>query len=815
MIFLKTTDLALVLSAGLLIGSSHAACRDEGATSSRLTRSMVTDEITVIIKKSLATKQKATKVMEFLIAHDVTVTPGQVQSVKRTINTASVKDILSGFGVEFDSLPEDGYATDLAGPNDMTLTPTVGVPHHDVLVNADDMVLPPPPEEDDLSGPFIDISDIPPPPADFLSSLIVTPVATTNLDQPGNMAVTPAMINDSPLPVHNAADADEHYGEQGRSASRSAAVFAADRGKHTVINSLLATIKDDDYKIKIIKSLADIKDAGIRSTVATLAQSLFTESMSVHHKINIIKVLAKIQDKYPNASIVALALDQPLFTESMGVYDKIQIIEKLAKIKDEKTRTSAVTLAQTLFTESMGVYDKINIIENLAKIKDEKIRTSAVTLAQPLFTESMGVYDKINIIESLAKIKDEKTAISTTALAPLLFREGMSVHHKINIIKNLAKIQGAGIRISVTTLAQPFIREGMGFNSAEYIIGSLGVIQSRDERQAFSTAAQTLITPRMNADDVARILWALHQGRVGQGINVTDRAAVVLAQIDIDMGQGLRTEEVFARTIQLIANPETPFTREARVVAQEALTAERRLIYDAYKDLASNPQTAALVAKNLPTDESEFKDIMSDVTDTITAVLKQKDLSDKERFRLNTAIQGVDYALRIRPDFKGERDLPTLGQVFGLLYKTLDSASLNDQIKIHSAMHFQEVQNLFPKDAGIHMNAGLFLESPEGINFIKMIQDEIDHLKTALKPRNMRWIQRARATARLNVMSPLVEALFMAMRGHNINLLSPAEPNRKACADGVYLGAMRALSEVPSFMGAASGMQAVEVVDCG
>ncbi|MDC0349274.1 hypothetical protein OAN21_02580 [Alphaproteobacteria bacterium] len=45
-------------------------------------------------------------------------------------------------------------------------------------------------------------------------------------------------------------------------------------------------------------------------------------------------------------------------------------------------------------------------------------------------------------------------------------------------------------------------------------------------------------------------------------------------------------------------------------------------------------------------------------------------------------------------------------------------------------------------------------------------------------------------------------------------MLSPAEPNRKACADGVYLGVMRALSEVPAFREGAQGMQAVNIVNC-
>jgi hypothetical protein len=206
MTFLKTTALALVLSAGLFIGSSHAAFRDEGDASSRLTRSMVTDEIKDIVGQSLATKQKATKVMELLIAHKVTITPGQVNIVKQTINTASVSAILKGFGVEFDRLPEDGHVTpptmDLDGPGDMAVTPAmVNVPHHDGVLpppppmpetDADDFVVlglpdlplpPPPPPADFLPAPTPVGLGIPtpppPPPAGFFATPAPNPVVTT------------------------------------------------------------------------------------------------------------------------------------------------------------------------------------------------------------------------------------------------------------------------------------------------------------------------------------------------------------------------------------------------------------------------------------------------------------------------------------------------------------------------------------------------------------------------------------------------------------------------------------------------------------
>ena len=112
----------------------------------------------------------------------------------------------------------------------------------------------------------------------------------------------------------------------------------------------------------------------------------------------------------------------------------------------------------------------------------------------------------------------------------------------------------------------------------------------------------------------------------------------------------MRTEEVFARTIQLLEGPEAPFTRQAQKVAQEALTAERTLNYDAYKHLATDPETAGLVAAALPADDFNQRDLLSDVKNKITTALKQEGLSDQERFRLKTASQGADYARHIRPN---------------------------------------------------------------------------------------------------------------------------------------------------------------------
>lgn len=50
--------------------------------------------------------------------------------------------------------------------------------------------------------------------------------------------------------------------------------------------------------------------------------------------------------------------------------------------------------------------------------------------------------------------------------------------------------------------------------------------------------------------------------------------------------------------------------------------------------------------------------------------------------------------------------------------------------------------------------------------------------------------------ARAEKMMPLTEALFMVMRGHNDVLLDSEEGNEPACAEGAYLGMLKAIAEL-------------------
>lgn len=59
-----------------------------------------------------------------------------------------------------------------------------------------------------------------------------------------------------------------------------------------------------------------------------------------------------------------------------------------------------------------------------------------------------------------------------------------------------------------------------------------------------------------------------------------------------------------------------------------------------------------------------------------------------------------------------------------------------------------------------------------------------------------------------------LDALFMVMRGHNNRLNDPLESDRPACADGAYLGTLKAIGEIRDLNGH-SLETGVNVVDCG
>ena len=59
---------------------------------------------------------------------------------------------------------------------------------------------------------------------------------------------------------------------------------------------------------------------------------------------------------------------------------------------------------------------------------------------------------------------------------------------------------------------------------------------------------------------------------------------------------------------------------------------------------------------------------------------------------------------------------------------------------------------------------------------------------------------------------PLLEVLFVTLRGQNVDLEKKEEADAPACADGSYLGSLKAIWEASELGGMAQGL---EIIDCG
>lgn len=142
-------------------------------------------------------------------------------------------------------------------------------------------------------------------------------------------------------------------------------------------------------------------------------------------------------------------------------------------------------------------------------------------------------------------------------------------------------------------------------------------------------------------------------------------------------------------------------------------------------------------------------------------------------------------------------------------------------IRHNISTYFRGIQNALPKTAGIHATAGAFMHhNPDVVQaLIRMAQGEEGVLPVEETPQASlaKLIRLLSVQSLEDQFNPMIEALFMSMRGHNTELMSPNEPNNQACTDGVYLNLMREMATTPAIAmsGVDSSMQAVTTVACG
>ena len=213
-------------------------------------------------------------------------------------------------------------------------------------------------------------------------------------------------------------------------------------------------------------------------------------------------------------------------------------------------------------------------------------------------------------------------------------------------------------------------------------------------------------------------------------------------------------------------------------------------------------------------------------------------LNDGQKFRLETAVRSLkllqgdssiekhrisslnDYANYVYPG------LPNIRQLFVLAYNLLSGPNVWQQQKefvvayLANADKWKAVQAIF--DINVTLSEEL-QKTNNVVNTYTIFSGKLDELllqeKNSSNKRKALFklvtkIKNEFTKAKLDKLNPLIEALFMIMRGHNKGLENNKEQNKPACAEGAYLNIMKVLGEIEQTKGIMSDISKIKIELC-
>jgi hypothetical protein len=283
----------------------------------------------------------------------------------------------------------------------------------------------------------------------------------------------------------------------------------------------------------------------------------------------------------------------------------------------------------------------------------------------------------------------------------------------------------------------------------------------------------------------------------------------------------------------------------AFVAGQEAIYAEVEAMRGAYEALTTDPRSRDVINNNLPALEEtngEFDRASAALKDQLEHLLAGVHEGTSLHFRLTQALrtlrllQGDDTIERhpISPlasyRTRSYEGLPNIRQLFVLATRLLGPANPEDFIRSWMAENLIDLSSWnafrspfverFPRIAN-QSNVGLALgaDGESGNGFVTFLANAFWNNAQEVTPAmrgplmNLKKAYRTHSQERL---MPLIEALFMVMRGHNIKLEDPREANGPACADGAYLNLLKVITQTPGIDEVAAHILAgVEIQHCG
>lgn len=267
---------------------------------------------------------------------------------------------------------------------------------------------------------------------------------------------------------------------------------------------------------------------------------------------------------------------------------------------------------------------------------------------------------------------------------------------------------------------------------------------------------------------------------------------------------------------------------EVGLIDQEALIRDKGLITAAFQAVleSSAPEISTLLP-DLANLEDDFLECFAQVNSWYSYVLSGK-FSEKRKFMARNALQTlallngdrtVDrHAISSVESYSNFSylSLPNAKQLFVFACKLAGVIDPSKFVVTYLAENFADplkwqawkkpFERYFPGILG-HDELGLALAADEanGSKFVNAIAEFLKFGETLPCPaansadlRVMSNLFKAYINNSLERIDSITEALFMARRGHNVELFNPDKINRPACAEGLYLNLIRETSAVLS-----------------
>jgi hypothetical protein len=277
-------------------------------------------------------------------------------------------------------------------------------------------------------------------------------------------------------------------------------------------------------------------------------------------------------------------------------------------------------------------------------------------------------------------------------------------------------------------------------------------------------------------------------------------------------------------------------------MGQEAQSIETDLMINSYKKMATGP-AAKLISDNLPSPQDTNAEAFAAFDDLEKRFKKiiEESKDKKKSFIIKTALTGIkllmtgqnipthsiskpeEYATFAVPG------MPNIRQLFVLAYKLLNN-NIKDNIKnvLTEILVNPQRWNIF-KEAFSNNKSNIqgFVKESSSIgellknhekDILAFFANGIEIPDTFLIDKDQMQIltKLNRQITEINKdgLNPIIEALFMIMRGHNEDLENPNAQNKTACARGAYLSIMKIFAEINATKDAMQGIQKVVIKKC-